>query len=56
MNQSRGSLTTPTPPETNKGIGRPTGSMDVASYVLQDFRQSEMADIDNAIAGARVFC
>ena len=24
--------------------------MDVASYVLQDFRQSEMVEVDNAVA------
>lgn len=32
------------------GIGRPTGALDVASYVLQDFRQSEMAEVDAAVA------
>jgi hypothetical protein len=39
------------PPAAPPGIGRPTGNLDVASYVLQDFRQSEMAEVDNAIAG-----
>lgn len=35
---------------TVTGIGRPTGSMPVASYVLQPFNKSEMADIEGAIA------
>ncbi|KIY97326.1 peptidyl-tRNA hydrolase, PTH1 family [Monoraphidium neglectum] len=36
-------------PRLKIGIGRPTGNLDVASYVLQDFRQSEMAEVDDAI-------
>lgn len=31
------------------GIGRPTGDFDVASYVLQEFRRSEMEAMDKAI-------
>lgn len=37
-------------PRLKIGIGRPTGNLDVASYVLQDFRQTEMAEVDDAIA------
>jgi hypothetical protein len=33
------------------GIGRPAGAMDVASYVLQEFRQGEMEGVDDAIRG-----
>lgn len=32
------------------GIGRPSGQMDVASYVLQEFKRAEMEAIDGAIA------
>jgi PTH1 family peptidyl-tRNA hydrolase len=32
------------------GIGRPAGQLPVASYVLQPFSKSEMADMDGAIA------
>lgn len=39
-------------PTYTLGIGRPTGNLDVATYVLQDFRSSEMADVDGAVAGA----
>jgi peptidyl-tRNA hydrolase len=31
------------------GIGRPNGELDVASYVLQEFKRSEMAAIDQAV-------
>jgi hypothetical protein len=32
------------------GIGRPTGQVPVASYVLQPFSKGEMAEVDDAIA------
>jgi len=32
------------------GIGRPTGQMEVTSYVLQPFKKTEMAEMDGAIA------
>ena len=32
------------------GIGRPSGQMEVASYVLQPFKKMEMAEMDGAIA------
>lgn len=31
------------------GIGRPDGQIDIASYVLQDFRRSEMDAINEAV-------
>jgi peptidyl-tRNA hydrolase len=31
------------------GIGRPNGELDIASYVLQEFKRSEMAAIDQAV-------
>lgn len=31
------------------GIGRPEGQIDIASYVLQDFRRSEMDEINKAV-------
>ncbi|GBF88928.1 hypothetical protein Rsub_01427 [Raphidocelis subcapitata] len=36
-------------PRLKIGIGRPAGAMDVASYVLQEFRQGEMEGVDDAI-------
>jgi peptidyl-tRNA hydrolase len=35
---------------TDAGIGRPSGQMEVASYVLQPFKKTEMAEMDSAIA------
>lgn len=32
------------------GIGRPSGQMDVATYVLQEFKRAEMEAIDGALA------
>jgi peptidyl-tRNA hydrolase len=31
------------------GIGRPEGQIDIASYVLQDFRRSELDAINGAV-------
>lgn len=31
------------------GIGRPEGQIDIASYVLQEFRRSEMEAINQAV-------
>lgn len=31
------------------GIGRPEGQLDIASYVLQEFRRSEMEAISQAV-------
>eukprot|EP00887_Chlorella_sp_A99_P001242 scaffold14.g1242.t1 len=36
-------------PRLRMGIGRPTGSMPIASYVLQDFSRAEREEIDIAI-------
>lgn len=35
------------------GIGRPEGQMDIASWVLQEFRRSEMDAISQAIDESR---
>lgn len=37
-------------PRIKIGIGRPNGELDIASYVLQEFKRSEMAAIDEAVA------